>query len=108
MESGFGFLVRHNLAIDLFLSNPARDELGNLGAEVDDQNLVVHGRRCFPNVPGIGCARPFGAAFCGLCAAGSSLSISPSRAGKSMQMCSLATGYRGSRSMAVIVQHGAQ
>src|SRR5262249_29315120 len=42
-EGFFGLLERHDLAIDLLLPDPARDELGNLGAEIDDQNLVVHG-----------------------------------------------------------------
>src|SRR5262245_574831 len=44
-EGLFGLLERHDLAIDLLLPDPARDELGNLGAEIDDQNLVAHGRR---------------------------------------------------------------
>jgi len=52
-EGFFGLLERHDLAIDLLLPNPARDELGNLGAEIDDQNLVVHGRRV-PEHSGIG------------------------------------------------------
>ena len=43
-EGFFGLLERHDLAIDFLLPDPARDELGNLGAEIDDQNLVVHGR----------------------------------------------------------------
>src|SRR5215472_3905248 len=56
-ESSLGLLVGNNLGIDLLLPDPARDELGNLGTEIDDQDLVVHGRRCGPNVSGIWCAK---------------------------------------------------
>ena len=39
---GFGrLLVRHDLGIDLLFAHPARDELRHLGAEIDDENLVV-------------------------------------------------------------------
>ena len=62
-ESSFGLLVRNDLGIDLFLPDPARDELGDLGAEIDDQNLVVHGRRVCPNVSGIGRADAVRAGF---------------------------------------------
>jgi hypothetical protein len=34
-------LERHDLAIDLLLAHAARDELGDLRAEIDDENLVV-------------------------------------------------------------------
>ena len=34
-------LERHDLAIDLLLAHPPGDELGHLGAEIDDQDLVV-------------------------------------------------------------------
>ncbi len=51
-------LERHDLAIDLLLAHPPRDELGHLGAEIDDQDLVVrallgHVRR---HLAGIGLA----------------------------------------------------
>ena len=36
-----GLLVRHDLGIDLLLAHPARNELRHLGAEIDDENLVV-------------------------------------------------------------------
>src|SRR6266540_3795363 len=42
-KSLLGLLERHDLAIDALLAHPARDELGHLGAEIDDENLVVHG-----------------------------------------------------------------
>ena len=42
-EGFLGLLERHDLGINLLLPHPARDELGDLGAEVDDQNLVMHG-----------------------------------------------------------------
>ena len=45
-EGGLGLLVGHDLAIDLFLAHPARDQLGHLRAEIDDQDLVVHRRLC--------------------------------------------------------------
>ena len=40
-ERRFRLLKRHDFAIDLFLAHPPRDELGDLRAEVDDENLVV-------------------------------------------------------------------
>src|ERR1700691_4852253 len=40
-ERRFRLLKRHDLAIDLLLAYPPRDELGHLRAEIDDQNLVV-------------------------------------------------------------------
>ena len=43
-EGRLGLLVGHDLAIDLFLAHPARDQLGHLRAKIDDQNLVVHSR----------------------------------------------------------------
>ena len=36
-------LERHDLAIDLLLAHPPRDQLGHLRAEIDDENLVVPG-----------------------------------------------------------------
>ena len=44
----FGLLERHDLAIDTLLAHPPRDELGDLRAEIDDENLVVgcRVRRC--------------------------------------------------------------
>ena len=39
-----GLLERHDLAIDMFLADPPRDQLGDLRAEIDDQDGVVHGR----------------------------------------------------------------
>ena len=40
-EGGLRLLVGHDLAIDLFLAHPPRDQLGHLRAEIDDQNLVM-------------------------------------------------------------------
>ena len=41
-----GLLIRHDLGIDLLFADPARNQLRHLGAEIDDENLVVlfHGR----------------------------------------------------------------
>src|SRR5262249_19218188 len=75
--SSLGLLGKNNLGIDRLLPDPARDELGDLGTEIDDQNLVVHGRRYGPNVSGIGAKRPFGATFCGLWVVGSRLPTFP-------------------------------
>src|SRR5262249_32514442 len=47
-ECSFRLLVRNDLGIDLLLPDPARNELGHLGTEIDDQNLVVHGRPMWP------------------------------------------------------------
>ena len=46
IERRFGFLERHDLAIDPLLAHAPGDELGDLRAEIDDENLVVsrHGR----------------------------------------------------------------
>ncbi len=42
LEEGlFRLLERHDLAIDLLLAHPPGDELGDLRAEIDDQNFVV-------------------------------------------------------------------
>ncbi len=54
-EGFFRLLERHDLAIDLLLPHPARDELGDLGAEIDDedfvvQNFVGHGRHLAPEL----------------------------------------------------------
>jgi hypothetical protein len=43
-ERRFGALVGHDLRVHALLAHAPRDELGDLGAEVDDQNLVVGGR----------------------------------------------------------------
>ena len=40
-EGGLGLLVRHDLAIDPLLPHPPRDQLGDLGAEIDDEDFVV-------------------------------------------------------------------
>ena len=37
-------LERHDLAIDLLLAHPPRDQLGHLRAEIDDEDLVVGGK----------------------------------------------------------------
>ena len=42
-KRGFGLLERHDLAIDLLLAHPPRDELGDLRAEIDDEDFVVRG-----------------------------------------------------------------
>ncbi len=39
----FRLLKGHDLAIDLLLAHPPRDQLGHLRAEIDDENLVVLG-----------------------------------------------------------------
>src|SRR6185503_15901504 len=58
LEGLLRLLVRHDLGIDLLLPHPPRDELGDLGAEIDDQDFVVglfgHSRpavRCDPTAP---------------------------------------------------------
>src|SRR4029078_5364245 len=43
-EGSLGFLIGNDFGIDLFLPHPARNELGHLGTELDDQNLVVYAR----------------------------------------------------------------
>ena len=60
-EGGLGLLVGHDLAIDLFLAHPPRDQLGDLRAEIDDEDFVVQilvqlGRRA-ANGAGIGPVR---------------------------------------------------
>jgi hypothetical protein len=40
-ERAFGVLERHDLAIDLLLAHAPRDQLRDLRAEIDDENLVV-------------------------------------------------------------------
>ena len=47
-EGGFRLLVGHDLAIDLLLAHPPGDELGDLRAEIDDQDLVV--QICRPRI----------------------------------------------------------
>src|SRR5439155_2584663 len=39
----FRLLERHDLGIDALLAHAPRNELGHLRAEIDDENLVVHG-----------------------------------------------------------------
>src|SRR6185312_1899541 len=58
LEGLLRLLERHDLRIDLLLPHPPRDELGDLGAEIDDQDFVVgffgHSRpavRCDPTAP---------------------------------------------------------
>src|SRR5258708_3312497 len=42
-RKGFArFLVRHNLAIDAVFAHAPGDQLGDLGAEIDDEDFVVH------------------------------------------------------------------
>jgi hypothetical protein len=43
-QSFLGLLVRYDLAIDGFFADPPRDQLGDLRAEIDDEDGVVHGR----------------------------------------------------------------
>ena len=75
-EGGLRLLIRHDLAIDLLLAHPPRDELGDLRAEIDDEDfvvrdLVVHGRLCAPNVAGIRAAQSrSGRLFAGNAASG--------------------------------------
>ena len=40
-ESRFRLLERHDFRIDAHLAHPARDELGDLAAEIDNQNLFM-------------------------------------------------------------------
>jgi hypothetical protein len=40
-ECRFRFLERHDLGIDALLAHPARDQLRDLAAEIDNQNLVM-------------------------------------------------------------------
>ena len=40
-EGGLRLLERHDLGIDPLLAHPPRDQLGDLAAEIDDQNLVM-------------------------------------------------------------------
>jgi hypothetical protein len=41
VEGGVDAIVREDFAIDPALTHAARDQLGHLGAEIDDENLVV-------------------------------------------------------------------
>ena len=41
-ERGFGFVERHDLAIDAGFAHAARDELGHLRAEIDDEDGSCH------------------------------------------------------------------
>src|ERR1700730_16790770 len=40
-KSRFRLLERHDFGIDALLAHPARDQLRDLAAEIDDQNLVM-------------------------------------------------------------------
>jgi hypothetical protein len=62
-EGSLGFLVGNDFGIDLFLPHPARNELGHLGTEIDDQNLVVHGRSMCPEIGRLGRARAVRGSF---------------------------------------------
>ena len=62
-EGSFGFLVGNDFGIDLFFPHPARNELGHLGTEIDDQNLVVHGRSMCPENGRLGHARAVRGSF---------------------------------------------
>src|SRR5262249_55436194 len=42
-ERLLGLLERHDLRVDALLAHAPRDELRHLRAEIDDENLVVHG-----------------------------------------------------------------
>ena len=42
-ERAFGLLERHDLGINPLLAHAPRDQLRHLGAEIDDEDLVVHG-----------------------------------------------------------------
>jgi hypothetical protein len=44
-HEGVADVVRVDLAVDMRLAHAARDQLRDLGAEVEDQDLVVHGIR---------------------------------------------------------------
>jgi hypothetical protein len=41
VQAFFGLLERHDFAINLLLAHAPRDELRDLRAEIDDENLVV-------------------------------------------------------------------
>ncbi len=41
LEGGFGLLERHDFGIDALFPHPAGNQLGDLAAEIDDQNLVM-------------------------------------------------------------------
>src|SRR5262249_41051960 len=56
-EGSLGFLIGNDFGIDLLLPHPARNELGHLGSEIDDQYLVVHGRSMCPESGRLGRAR---------------------------------------------------
>jgi hypothetical protein len=43
VDHGLGLVERMDLAIDAGLAHPARDQLGHLAAEIDDQNALVMG-----------------------------------------------------------------
>ncbi len=42
-EGGFGLLERHDLGVNALLADTPRDQLRHLGAEIDDQNLLMSG-----------------------------------------------------------------
>ncbi len=45
VEGLFGRLEGHDFRVDARLADPPGDELGDLRAEIDDQNAVLHGER---------------------------------------------------------------
>ena len=56
-ERLLGLLERHDLGVDALLAHPARDQLGDLAAEIDDENLVMErcrGRRRLELFLGLG------------------------------------------------------
>jgi hypothetical protein len=46
-DEGIGYIVGMDLAIDMRLAHAARDQLRDLRAEVQDQDLVVHAANCY-------------------------------------------------------------
>ena len=46
LQKGIGdFLKRMDFAIDIQFAQPPRNQLGNLRAEIDNEELVCHGKR---------------------------------------------------------------
>src|SRR6202011_4752530 len=45
-EGGFGFVERDDFGIDAVLAHAPRDQLRHLGAEIDDEDFVVHRAPC--------------------------------------------------------------
>ena len=57
-KGGFGFLERHDFAIDFLFAHATGNELRDLRAEIDDQNLVVGLRICCAIAGSMGAAAP--------------------------------------------------